>query len=70
MESIKIFFWWFTIGALMTIAVIMIQGGLRDMMVAKEPLWEVEVVGIIITIIGGGILGGCVALILNRIKQR
>ena len=70
MESVKIFFWWFTIGALMTIAVIMIQGGLRDMMVAKEPLWEVEVVGIIITIIGGGILGGCVALILNRIRQR
>ncbi len=70
MDSIKIFFWWFTIGALMTIAVIMIQGGLRDMMVAQEPLWEVEVVGIIITIIGGGILGGCVALILNRIRQR
>ncbi len=70
MESIKIFLWWFTIGALMTIAVIMIQGGLRDMMVAQEPLWEVEVVGIIITIIGGGILGGCVALILNRIRQR
>ena len=70
MESIKIFFWWFTIGALMTIAVIMIQGGLRDMMVAKEPLWEVEAVGIFITIIGGGILGGCVALILNRIRQR
>ena len=70
MGSIKIFFWWFTIGALMTIAVIMIQGGLRDMMVAQEPLWEVEMVGIIITIVGGGILGGCVALILNRIRQR
>lgn len=70
MESIKIFFWWFMIGAMMTIAVIMIQGGLRDMMVAQEPLWEFEAVGIIITIIGGGILGGCVALILNRIRQR
>lgn len=70
MDTIKIFFWWFTIGALMTIAVIMIQGGLRDMMVAQEPLWEFEVVGIIITIVGGGILGGCVALILNRIRQR
>jgi hypothetical protein len=70
MESIKIFFWWFMIGAMMTIAVIMIQGGLRDMMVGQEPLWEVEAVGIIITIIGGGILGGCVALILNRIRQR
>jgi len=70
MDSIKIFFWWFTIGALMTIAVIMIQGGLRDMMVTQGPLWEVEVVGIIITIVGGGILGGCVALILNRIRKR
>jgi len=54
----------------MTTSVIMIQGGLRDIMVAQEPLWEVKLVGIIITIVGGGILGGCVALILNRIRQR
>ena len=39
MDSIRIFFWWFTIGVLMATAVIMIQGGLRDIMVAKEPLW-------------------------------
>ena len=70
MESFKIFRWWFIIGAMMTTAVIMIQGGIRDIMLAEEPLWEVKLVGIAITIFGGGLLGGCVALILNRIKQR
>ena len=70
MESFKIFRWWFIIGALMTTAVIMIQGGIRDIMLADEPLWDVKLVGIAITILGGGLLGGCVALILNRIKQR
>ena len=54
MESFKIFRWWFIIGALMTTAVIMIQGGIRDIMLADEPLWEVKLVGIAITILGGG----------------
>ena len=70
MDSFKIFRWWFIIGALMTGAVIMIQGGIRDIMVAQEPLWEVKLVGLSTTIIGGGLLAGCIALILSRIKQR
>ena len=70
MDSIKIFRWWFIIGALMTTAVILIQGGIRDIMVAQEPLWEVKLVGLSTTIVGGGILSGCIALILSRIKQR
>ena len=54
----------------MTAAVILIQGGIRDIMVAQEPLWEVKLVGLITTIVGGGLLAGCIALILSRIKQR
>ncbi len=69
MESWKIFRWWFMIGALMALAVIMIQGGIRDLMLAQEPIWEIQLVELVPPILGGGLLGGCIALILNRIKQ-
>ncbi len=54
----------------MALAVIMIQGGMRDLMVTKEPIWDVKLVELIPPIVGGGLLGGCIALILNRIKKR
>ena len=57
------------IGALMAIAVIMIQGGIRELMLAHEPIWEIKMVELIPPIVGGGLLGGCIALILNRIKK-
>ncbi len=57
------------IGALMATAVIMIQGGIRDLMVAQEPFWEVKLAELFPPIIGGGLLGGCIALILHRIKK-
>ena len=69
MEAFKIFRWWFMIGALIALAVIMIQGGVRDLMLAQEPIWEVKMVELIPPIVGGGLLGGCIALILNRIKK-
>ncbi|NKB82209.1 MAG: hypothetical protein GKS05_10060 [Nitrospirales bacterium] len=65
----RIFAWWFLIGALMALAVIMIQGGIRDIMLTQESLWEVKLVELITPILGGGLLGGCIALILNRIKK-
>jgi hypothetical protein len=70
MESFKVFRWWFMIGALMALAVIMIQGGIRDLMLAKEPIWNIKLVELGPPIIGGGLLGGCIALILNRIKKK
>jgi hypothetical protein len=69
MESFKIFRWWFMIGSLMALSVIMIQGGIRDLMLAQEPIWELKLVEIGPPILGGGLLGGCIALILNRIKK-
>ena len=69
MESFKIFRWWFMIGTLMALAVIMIQGGIRDLMLAQEPIWELKLVELGPPILGGGLLGGCIALILNRIKK-
>lgn len=57
------------IGALMALAVIMIQGGIRDLMLAQSPIWELKLVELGPPILGGGLLGGCIALILNRIKK-
>jgi len=54
----------------MALAVIMIQGGIRDLMFAREPIWEIQIVELLPPIVGGGLLGGCIALILNRIKKR
>ena len=69
MISTKIFMWLFLIGALMATAVILIQGGIRDIMLAGEPLWKIKLIELITPILGGGLLGGCIALILNRIKK-
>ncbi|GJL63502.1 MAG: hypothetical protein NPIRA04_21560 [Nitrospirales bacterium] len=70
MQSFKIFRWWFMVGAMMALAVIMIQGGMRDLMVAQEPIWDAKLVELGPPIVGGGLLGGCIALILNRIKKK
>ena len=69
MESLKVFRWWFMIGALMALAVIMIQGGVQDLMLGQERLWEIKLVELGPPILGGGLLGGCIDLILNRIKK-
>ena len=69
MQSIKIFSWWFTIGAVLALAVIMLQGGIREVAQAQGPLWEVKLVELFTAVMGGGLLGGCVALILDRLKK-
>ena len=69
MNSFKIFRWWFMIGSLMALAVIMIQGGVQDLMLVQEPIWEIKMVELLPPVVGGGLLGGCIALILNRIKK-
>ncbi|HEY6260230.1 MAG TPA: hypothetical protein VIW47_01455 [Nitrospiraceae bacterium] len=65
----KVFLWWFIIGSTMALAVIMLQGGIREAMQAQGSVWELKLVELLTTILGGGLLGGCVALILNRIKK-
>ena len=68
-SALKVFLWWFIVGSTMALAVIMLQGGFRDAMQAQGSLWGVEVVKLLTTIMGGGLLGGCIALILDRIKK-
>jgi hypothetical protein len=69
MISFRIFLWWFIVGALMALSVIMLQGGIREIMMAPGGLWEVKLVELMTAIFGGGLLGGCVALILDRIRK-
>ena len=67
--TVRVFLWWFIVGSTMALAVIMLQGGIREAMQAQGSVWELKLVELLTTIIGGGLLGGCVALILNRIKK-
>lgn len=69
MRSVRIFAWWFMLGAMMAFAVILIQGGIREVMLTGESLWNIKLVELITPIVGGGLMGGCIALILNRIRK-
>ncbi len=68
-STVKVFLWWFIVGATMALSVIMLQGGIREAMQAQGSVWELKLVELLTTILGGGLLGGCVALILDRIKK-
>ena len=69
MSTVKVFLWWFIVGATMALSVIMLQGGIREAMQAQGSVWELKLVELLTTILGGGLLGGCIALILDRIKK-
>ena len=68
-STVKVFLWWFVVGSTMALAVILLQGGLREVMQAQGSVWELKLVELFTTILGGGLLGGCIALILDRIKK-
>ncbi len=63
---VRSFAWWFAIGALLTLSVLMVQGGLRDLFDGGHPQSGYLSFGT--TILGGGLLAGCVALVMNRIR--
>ncbi|MDP1767709.1 MAG: hypothetical protein Q8L74_02765 [Nitrospirota bacterium] len=67
--TLKVFLWWFLVGSTMALAVILLQGGIREVMQAQGSVWELKLVELLTTIMGGGLLGGCLALILDRIKK-
>ena len=68
-STMRVFLWWFIVGSTMALAVILLQGGLREVMQAQGSVWELILVEVFTTIMGGGLLGGCIALILDRIKK-
>ncbi len=69
LTTLKVFLWWFVVGATMALSVLMLQGGIRDVMQAQGSVWTLKLAELLTTIIGGGLLGGCIALILDRIKK-
>jgi len=59
----KTFIWWFLTGSATTLAVLMVQGGFQDLLSGEK-----TATSIMLTITGGGLLAGCIAIIMNRIK--
>lgn len=63
------FSWWFGIGALLTLSVLMVQGGVRDLFDGMHPSGGASsYLSFGTTIFGGGLLAGCLALVMNRIR--
>ena len=63
------FSWWFGIGALLTLSVLMVQGGVRDLLDGSHPTGGTNpYLSFGTTIFGGGLLAGCLALVMNRMK--
>ena len=69
METARTFFWWFMLGSLTAFAALLIKGDIRDIILASDPIWNISNMALLTPVIGGGLLGGCIALILNRIRQ-
>ena len=69
LSTVKVFLGWFIVGATMALAVIMLQGGIREAMQTSGSVWGLKLFELLTTILGGGLLGGCIALILDRIKK-
>ena len=65
----RTFAWWFGMGSLLTLAVLLVQGGVRDLFYGSSysGTWE-GVLSMGLTIFGGGVMAGCVAVILNRLR--
>jgi len=56
-------------GALTTLSVLMVQGGIRDLLYETSTTSSFNgFLSIGLAIFGGGILAGCLAVILNRIR--
>ena len=63
------FSWWFGIGALLTLSVLMVQGGVRDLLDGAHSSGGASAyLSLGTTIFGGGLLAGCLALVMNRIR--
>lgn len=56
-------------GALLTLSVLMVQGGVRDLLDGAPPGSGASAyLSFGTTIFGGGLLAGCLALVMNRLR--
>jgi hypothetical protein len=65
----RIFGWWFMWGGLTTFAVLLLQGGIHDLLARSGTAFSENVFNFFLTIMAGGLLAGCVAKILDRIRS-
>ena len=66
---VRSFRWWFAIGALLTLSVLMVQGGVRELLDGTPSGSGASVyLSFGTTIVGGGLLAGCLALVMNRLR--
>ena len=65
----RTFAWWFGMGGVTTLSVLMVQGGVRDLIYDSHASSTLEgILSMGLTIVGGGFLAGCLAVILNRLR--
>ena len=56
-------------GSLTTLSVLMVEGGVRDLLYETHPAGSASaLLTFASTIAGGGLLAGCIALIMNRLR--
>lgn len=68
-QAVRSFSWWFGVGAVLTLSVLMVQGGVRDLFDGAHPSDGTSpYLSFGTTIFGGGLLAGCLALVMNRIR--
>jgi hypothetical protein len=66
---VRTFIWWFAMGSLTTLSVLMVQGGLHHLVFDANAAGGATAVSTFTTtILGGGLLAGCLALIFNRLR--
>jgi hypothetical protein len=69
LERVRTFIWWFGMGSLTTLSVLMVQGGLHRLIFNTSSTGSTTAFSTFTTtILGGGLLAGCLALILNRLR--
>ena len=64
----RIFGWWFLWGGMTTLAVLLLQGSIHNLMTSTEPAFRENLFNLILTILAGGLLAGCIAKILDRVR--
>ena len=65
----RTFAWWFGMGSLTTLSVLMVQGGVRDLIYDSYSSSSTQgILSVGLTILGGGLLAGCLAVILSRFR--
>jgi hypothetical protein len=68
-DIVRSFQWWFAIGALLTLSVLMVQGGVRELLDGSVPgSGTGAYLSFVTTIFGGGLLAGCLALVMKRLQ--